>query len=399
MICLATFIVIGADSKLLNSGLFFKTFRLCREYIIFFILGSLAYFSFLSNGFAGGYASETVPLIWRVSALILSFVLAIILHTQVEQRFRYSSTKNKRKNSIVLIAASAVVLMVSYIPNPFLKADVDYAFMLRESPGLSFKCTYGGNEFIPNDECITQSPPKVIVWGDSYAMHLMSGLAATMPDDIGLIQATKASCGPFVGIAPVESIKVPEAWAKGCVEFNYTVLKYIKTSPSIETVVLSSPLNMHLDEKSEIYSVSDFDKGDKAETLLNSMNATVDLLRSYGKKIVIVSPPPRNGSDIVRCLTSREILVVSFNKQKSCDISKDSYQEFSKKELGVLNEINHSHNVPVMYLDRYMCDDSVCISTIDNVFMYKDTGHLTVDGSIKLFKKTSLTNDILNEAS
>lgn len=398
LICVSTLIVIGANSSFLNKGFIPSKLSYVGDISYSLYLVHWPLFSLLNNAWLGNYTSLTPPFSWRISTLILSFLLAVILHKYVEQRFRYISIRKKGKYSAAILALSIFVIVVPYLPNPLRSKTVDYTEILKDSPGLSYKCTYGGNEFTPNDECITKSPPNVMVWGDSYAMHLVPGLAATMPQGMGLIQATKASCGPFIGIAPIEGEKVPEAWAKGCVEFNNSVLKYIEQTPSIEIVVLSSPLNMHLDDISTIYAVNNFDRGDKISTLTNSMKFTVDQLHSYGKKVVIVSPPPRNGADIAKCLINKETLIVSFNRQKSCNIPVASYRDFYHKELSILTELSNNYDIPIVYLSDYMCNMGECIVTMNNVFLYKDTGHLTIDGSRELFKNTSLTIDVLNKA-
>src|SRR3546814_4338395 len=54
---------------------------------------------------------------------------------------------------------------------------------------------------IYTQRCSNARHPATMVWGDSFAMHLVPGLAATMPG--GILQATKSACGPLLGLAQI----------------------------------------------------------------------------------------------------------------------------------------------------------------------------------------------------
>ena len=76
------------------------------------------------------------------------------------------------------------------------------------------------------------------MWGDSYAMHLVDALAAANPG-VAFAQATRSSCAPLPGYAPLER-KTTIVKARSCIAFNDAVLKFILADPGIKTVVLSS---------------------------------------------------------------------------------------------------------------------------------------------------------------
>jgi hypothetical protein len=86
--------------------------------------------------------------------------------------------------------------------------------------------------------CRSGRAPRMLVWGDSFAMHLVPGLVATSTG--GVAQATKSVCGPFIGLAQVTA-EYPREYAEHCIAFNDSVLAYLAKTPSVRVVVLSSP--------------------------------------------------------------------------------------------------------------------------------------------------------------
>ncbi|MCC6274951.1 MAG: acyltransferase, partial [Leptospiraceae bacterium] len=67
--------------------------------------------------------------------------------------------------------------------------------------GLSADCAGG---YIESSNCMTDKNPEVLVWGNSYAMHLVQGLIASNPK-IKLVQKTISVCGPIFDIAPINA--------------------------------------------------------------------------------------------------------------------------------------------------------------------------------------------------
>ena len=75
-------------------------------------------------------------------------------------------------------------------------AGVDYAHLRRANDGFSAACVYE-TPFSPKAACQSGENPAVMVWGDSFAMHLVPGIAAT--SGRGVQQATRGNCAPAVG--------------------------------------------------------------------------------------------------------------------------------------------------------------------------------------------------------
>lgn len=94
----------------------------------------------------------------------------------------------------------------------------------RINAGLDLKCT---ETFNLSDACNTSDKPEIMIWGDSYAMHLVKGIMASKPD-AKIIQMTKYVCGPFTNIAPIIEPHYPVGWASECIDFNQQVQQWLE---------------------------------------------------------------------------------------------------------------------------------------------------------------------------
>ena len=99
--------------------------------------------------------------------------------------------------------------------------------------------------FLPSKKCQSGNNPKILVWGDSFAMLIVPALNAS--GVAPFIQATKFQCAPVLDLAQVSSNDfISEVWARDCITFNRTVVDYSLSNPEIETVILSSSFLRYL---------------------------------------------------------------------------------------------------------------------------------------------------------
>ena len=112
--------------------------------------------------------------------------------------------------------------------------------------GLARACNLH-EPFAFQQQCRTGATPHLLVWGDSFAMQLVDGVAASTSDTIA--QATRAVCAPFLGIAPVDGGEHPLVWALWCEALNRSVIAELAHAPQLRTVVLSSYPNMFPGQK------------------------------------------------------------------------------------------------------------------------------------------------------
>jgi peptidoglycan/LPS O-acetylase OafA/YrhL len=150
---------------------------------------------------------------------IWALILAYFSWRFVEAPFRNKSLISRRRVFLFSLVGSFLFVCVGLfgqltdgkfygrINGPIF--DLDRRVNVNQ--GLSIDCE-GDYNVSPN--CSTSDKPEVLLWGDSYAMHLAQGFLASNPS-IGLVQKTVSVCGPFIGIAPTNA-KYVRSWAEKC---------------------------------------------------------------------------------------------------------------------------------------------------------------------------------------
>lgn len=241
----------------------------------------------------------------------------------------------------------------------------DFAERISPNHGVSKECKGWGDGL---HHCRTDSVPEILLWGDSYAMHLFHGLESS-GDDVGILQATMSSCPPILGVSRINVLQNRgQDWAKRCLEFNQSVFSALVASESIKTVVLSSRLDW-LGQESVF--VEGQGSGDASEDALSAYLDTIQRIKEAGKAVIVVSAPPRSGFNTGRCVGKRRF----FTEDLVCDFVLDdkSYNRAAFQSL--------SEQVPVYWLEHDICDEGICKAEIDGVVIYRDGGHLSREGS------------------
>ena len=121
-------------------------------------------------------------------------------------------------------------------------------------------------------------------------MHIVPGIIESEETKPLIIQATKSSCAPLLGLANkrVEA-SLTQSWAETCIAFNDSVVDYLNKSTSIQTVVLASPFASYLSDEYELlkknYNNNSYQliNTGKAETL-EGLTKTIDAIRASEKK-------------------------------------------------------------------------------------------------------------------
>jgi hypothetical protein len=306
------------------------------------------------------------------------------------------------------VALSSVLLVsITPISMQAMPVHVDFAEARKRNYGFGEACEYT-TSFSPKAECQSQSNPTLLVWGDSYAMHLVPGLAHEWKHE-GVMQATRSACGPFLGLAPFRMVH-PEhggivrdrAWAQSCIGFNQSVIDFLHSAPTIDVVVLSSPFSAYV--TLENYEQLSQD-GQSFVTLPGSVAAsqaallrTVKAIRALGKKVVIIAPPPSSDVDIGGCLERQLSGKVAIGGREGCTIDRANYQTKRSDVLDFLHAVSADADVAVIRFDSWLCDSHICQTLINGTMIYRDGGHLSIAGSKLLAKRMQLAQLIRAQA-
>ncbi|MBW3097022.1 acyltransferase family protein [Pseudohoeflea coraliihabitans] len=318
---------------------------------------------------------------------LASVMLAYASWRWVEQPFRrhdarfFSSRRMALGASVMTIgllsAVGAMGVLNDGVPERAMVSGRTYAEMgLSEKLALNFglhsDCEFA---FTLSTHCRTHENPELVLWGDSYAMHLAPALLASRPD-IRMVQHTMSACSPVVGGALINK-SYPMASSRRCIQFNDQVFDWIKGNPGIETVVLSSAFAIL---SAEIYHRD----GRVTHTLQHewvrqALSRTIDTLKQLGKEVVLVSPAPANGIDLGACLAKAAMLGLS---QTHCDFKRSDIIPFVRTRFEFATDM--ASQIPVVMLADLICDGGPCRTRIGDIFIYRDNAHLSAEGSAYL---------------
>ena len=337
---------------------------------------------------AWGNPAEGLPLGYRAGALLASLAAAWALFRWVEAPIHHARLRASPALVGGLVLASLSLIGVTPLLMRATQGPVDYEALRSAGDGFAPACDYD-KAFTPKPECRSRGPAKLLVWGDSFAMHLVPGLAAD-PGAGGLIQATMNTCGPLLGLAPIKHAEAGQGtlyditWARRCIAFNDSVLAYLRGSREVQVVVLSSLFTAYTDGD----GWRQLSPGDpagpvqrvSAERSLQALLGTVTAVRAAGKRVVLMAPPPLAAFDAGACVERQLSGLPALGQRAGCEIDLADYRRRRAAVLALLDEAARQ-GVPVIRFEPWLCGARACQTLLDGTLVYRDYGHLTSAGA------------------
>lgn len=398
-VCVATLIVILRRHPLCNTGPIPKLLATVGAISYSLYLVHWPVFSFASNAFV-----TAMPDSVRGSLVVVSILLAYILYRWVELPVRAAEWEVK---PLYVAAAGAFSLLLVGLAAKSLfvvQAGVDYANVRRPNSGFGVECQ-SDDRFVLRSECRNRDAPKILVWGDSFAEHLISGIEVS--SDAGVAQATKSVCGPFLGVAPIDKGYYPQPWGEQCIKFNDSVIEFLQRDTTIEAVVLSSPISQYIgnarwDDHFSLLVRQGTERVIEERSVniaIAAMKRTIQAIRAAGKRVVVVAPPPISDFDIGRCLErfATQKLTYGFDAAE-CKISYAKYQRVRVEVVAFLKELSRTADVAVINFDELLCDEVTCKTRLNGKFVYRDNGHFSYEGSREIGVAMGLASRITAQA-
>jgi len=269
-------------------------------------------------------------------------------------------------------------------------AQLDERVLARaDNDGLASQCVLDGSGYAPVAGCDSAKDPTVLVWGDSKAMDIVAALSSVSSQ--GIRQATKLSCGPLLGMAPVNKLRLNRQWAEGCLRFNADVFASLEQNPNIKTVVLASSFERFVNPSlGDVLSSSPSGNTVTPASVAigqQGLRNTVDAVRKLGRRVVIVAPPASAAFDVGVCLERRAYGNLTLGRYASCEITEADRREHQGDVLALMAAAAHWPDVKLADIAAPLCQSGVCRTSMDNQPLYIDKMHLTVEGGALLAAK------------
>jgi len=315
----------------------------------------------------------------RLLAILLSFILAITLYIFVEKKWRITTNNefNKRPSVFYLYLIPLVLISMS-LSIELYRNSVTSLPERTKNFGLHKSCKNEASLFSPL--CKTSTSPSLFLWGDSYAMHLAPALQASKKANFQ--QAARSTCSPLLKSAHFDAKKHNILAGIDCLQFNESVFNYISKSNTIQTVVLASPWHYLLHNKPFlIKNNNDFELGyKKKNTITRELIDLVSTLKSQGKKVIVVTPPPSSGFNSRKCHERNTLKLLKIGGSSDCALRLNSVLSHQAKIHDLIEEL-HKNNISTYSFMNKLCTKDKCITILNGSILYNDGGHLSVRGS------------------
>jgi hypothetical protein len=207
-------------------------------------------------------------------------------------------------------------------------------------------------------------------------------------------QATSSGCGPFLGVAPI-------GFGPACLAFNESVIRYVAETPSMQTVVLASRYNSYI-AGAPLLEGSERDYRTvppSAEIAYRSLKETVDRLHALNKRVVLVVPPPgRLGFSLASCQERRLKGLPTQGAPERCEIDQDYFDWFQTSVTTLLAKVSVATGTPLFDFAPLLCRDRRCPAVIDNMPLYRDDLHFSVEASKLLGERIGLAQRLIEMA-
>jgi len=329
--------------------------------------------------------------ITMMGALILcSLFLAYLSWKYIEIPFRNKAKISKLRIFFVSIIGMGLFMVMGFLgytnegfPDRYENNAVFLAAQekLVGNYGLSTQCE---KKFVVGGECATSKEPEILVWGDSYAMHLVPGILSSNKN-VRLQQATVSQCAPIMRYANANTIH----GAQNCITFNDSVYEFVSNS-TVKYVVLASPFERLFDNANMVDAEGKL-YFNGAEITFNGLVKLVNKIRELGKIPIIFTAPPADGSDLGNCLLRHELRGKSLD---NCDFDRENILLWRSEVASQLKAITAAN---VVDLTDFICDNDTCHASLEGFYLYRDTGHLSFEGSRILGKTHNFFNLIITK--
>lgn len=384
-VCFSTFMLIWLNSGFLSCGIHVRAMAKVGDISYSLYLVHWPLMAIARNLWVDG---EVPPIIYFM-LFAISFPLAVVLYKFIEQPYRLRMQSRRRVLALLL----PLMLVAIFLP---VAASIYWSMALTQknwallrAPNFGFApaCDYK-KPFFWNESCSNSEKPDVLVWGDSYAMHLVPGILNAIPGH-GLAQATRNSCAPNLHIAQVNEM-YNTSWAESCKVFNRSVIEYIREN-RVGHVILAARFNRL--EGDFLYDDGEVGRVD-SEQLFATYAKTLDAVRKAGAEPLIVAPPPVDGSNVGECIerlaTGR--LFITSNLQSGCRISRPLAEQYQQKLVSLLLELESEKQVKIIWPSAVLCDAGHCEVELDGIPLYRDDGHYSIRGSQVLIPRLGISS-------
>ena len=328
--------------------------------------------------------------------LLLALFLAWLTYIWVERPIRlhrpwvFSRVRSTLVMGVVL--SLAVFAMASGLRswNKHQRSDPNFLAYHQardDIPPYSKGCALPGDKPVTElrqRECVHgpgAEKPRVLLWGDSHADHMMPMVMAALPDQ-SVFQLTMPGCVPvsgYEGLGPVSP--------RYCQAFNQRVLAAIPELQrrGLTGVVISArwpsylwqPAISRSEQKADEAPVDTVKVRQARADFQAGLERTLSALDRTGVRVIVLAPTPELVYPAPQCL--------SLGRGSYCDVDRSLNDTLLADATAALEEVVARHpKARLIDATDFFCDTATCYAARGGDVLYFDDDHLSATGARRL---------------
>lgn len=322
----------------------------------------------------------------RLGLVIASFALGFISWRFIEQPFRYARWSGKLQASIFGAAGFTVAGFAAFIwlndgipgrlpesAQAMRSLDVMWEWKCARDSGLPSINVFG--EDSDWNQCETGKPwaqasKKIIVLGDSHAMHLMP-LITSLAEQRDVSVRLLVICSPVIdGVTYVDFNNHTRNLS--CRARHEFAIDYLKTEP-VDVVVLASAWTIV--PKQLVHDVDNKMEADDANRQFTRGFEKVisDLRGETEAPIFVFSDVPTWDGDPVPCYLSN---TTTLFREKTTREKCPQIINYAASPSFIHDYFKTFPGIQVISPESFLCNPEGCLTVVNREFIYRDSGHI-----------------------
>lgn len=225
------------------------------------------------------------------------------------------------------------------------------------------------------------SAPNVLMVGDSMNLSLFPGL--NLYEDFNVLVLSASSAAPFYNI---RTIPLNDTIRLNNYKLTNQALDFALSNEEIRVVIMSFANGPLLTDPNYHYTITNIlepTAKDLQQIFTNALASTLNQLLAKNKRVIFVLPNPDLSYDIKCCLNEYRPVRLSYNDDKVCAEPVSAYLDRGGREYRewVASVLINFPQVKVFDAAKPLCDEDKCWGMKDGKVLYRDSAHLSIDGS------------------
>ena len=340
--------------------------------------------------------------------IFLLLILSFFSFKFIEQPFR-DKRKISQKNIFIFYILSTILIILFCLYSLYLRDfSKKYSALVYDISNFSkyyennnFNCSTSAENYIsPNNACILGNEQKteLALIGDSH----LDIISKELKKELTLL-GVSAYQFSYGGCVPSLNLKVYNDKRYICNKYFTEVLNKLKNEPNIKKIVLFSRWSFNLKGERfnnkeggiEIGSGHYFipinsdvlvEKKIRQEEILKNIEIFIKKIKNLDKDIYIVMPTPEMGWEVPNNL-ARILHYKNKIEKNTLSISKKVFDERNSEIYKFFLNLKKNYNLNLIYPNDIFCDNLKCFSHKNNIPLFFDDDHLSIEGSKLLSKK------------